>query len=323
MKIIVLDGYTGNPGDLSWNEFEKLGEFICYDRTPENDEVIIAERIGDADVVITNRTPVSSAVMEHCPNLHYIGVLATDYSMVDIAAAKQCGIVVTNVPGYGTASISQHAIALLLEVCHRVGAHDESVKNGDWDTCEDSSYWLYPLIELDKKTLGIIGLGKTGKATAAVGSAFGMKVLATDPAVIFDASEDTIPVEICDMETLLRESDVIMLHCPPNPATQRIINRKTIKKMKDGVIIISVGDDMLIDAQDLAAALNSGKVYAAGLDGLPDFHDGDNPLMTAKNCIITPRIGWASKESRARLMDIAVESLAYFAEGNAVNVVNS
>ena len=319
MKIVILDGYTENPGDLSWAEMEKFGELVVYDRTPVNDAAVI-ERIRDADVVYTNKTPVSRTAIESSPNLKFIGVLATGYNIVDVAAAKERGIPVSNIPTYGTAAVGQFAIAMLLEICHHVAHHSEAVHKGRWESCPDWCFWDYPLIELAGKTMGIIGFGRIGQTTGKIASALGMKVLAYDTFV--NEAARSIG-EYVDLDTLLKESDVIALHCPLFPETQGIINKNTIAKMKDGVIILNNSRGQLVVEQDLADALNSGKVYAAGLDVVStEPIRGDNPLLKAKNCLITPHISWAPKESRQRLMDIAIANLKSFVEGSPINVVN-
>jgi len=317
MKIVVLDGYTENPGDLSWAQLEELGELTVYDRTPA-DKVI--ERIGDAEIVLTNKTPITGETMQACPNMKFISVLATGYNIVDCAAAKERGIPVCNVPTYGTASVAQFAIALLLEVCHHVAHHDRAVHEGRWESNPDWCFWDYPLIELAGKTMGIIGLGRIGQATARIAKALGMRVIATD-SVHSEAGAQA--AEYVELDALLAQSDVIALHCPLFPETQGIINKNTIAKMKDGVIIINNSRGQLVVEQDLADALNSGKVYAAGLDVVStEPIRGDNPLLSAKNCIITPHISWAPKESRMRIMDTSAENLRAFLAGSPINVVN-
>ncbi len=318
MKIIVLDGYTENPGDLSWGGFKAIGETVVYDRTPEDQ---IVERIGDAEIVILNKTPITRATLEACPGIKYIGVLATGYNVVDTDAARERGIPVCNIPSYGTASVGQFAIALLLEICHHIGAHSDSVHNGDWERSADWCYWNHPLIELDGKTMGIIGFGRIGQATGRIAKALGMKVVAYDahPSDAGRALADYV-----ELDTLLATSDVIALHCPLFPETQGIIDRAAIAKMKDGVIILNNSRGPLIVEQDLADALDSGKVAAAGLDVVStEPIRGDNPLLKAKNCIITPHISWAAREPRQRIMDMAVENLKAFLGGGAANVVNS
>lgn len=318
MKIVVLDGYTENPGDLSWSGFEALGELTVYDRTPV--ETII-ERIGDAEAVIINKTPISAEVLNACPGIRYVGVLATGYNVVDVKAAKEKGVTVTNIPAYGTASVAQFAFALLLEICHHVAHHSNAVYEGRWENNADWCFWDYPLIELSGKTAGIIGFGKIGQATGAIAKAMNMRVLA------YGGQESELGRAIADyvkLDELLASSDVIFLHCPLFPETEGIINKDTIAKMKDGVILINNSRGPLIVEHDLAEALNTGKVYAAGLDVVSSEPiRGDNPLLNAKNCLITPHISWAPKESRKRLMNIATENLRAFLEKTPVNVVNS
>ena len=317
MKIVVLDGYTENPGDLSWEELAKLGELTVYDRTPAEE---IVSRIGDAEIIITNKTPISRQTLDACPNIKYIALLATGYNVVDVAAAKEKGIPVSNVPTYGTAAVGQFAIAMLLEICHHVAHHSDTVHAGKWNSCIDWCYWDYPLIELDGKTMGIIGFGRIGQTTAKIAKAMGMKILAYDN---FQSESGKAIGEYVDLGTLLSQSDVISLHCPLFPETQGIINKDTIAKMKDGVILLNNSRGPLIVEQDVADALNSGKIYAAGLDVVStEPIKNDNPLLTAKNCIITPHISWAPKESRQRIMDCTVSNVAAFLSGNPVNVVN-
>ena len=317
MKIVVLDGYTENPGDLSWEELGKLGELTVYDRTPEEE---ILNRIGDAEIVITNKTPLTRATMDACPNMRYIAVLATGYNVVDVAAAKEKGIPVSNVPTYGTASVGQFAIAMLLEICHHVAHHSQTVFEGKWNSCADWCYWDYPLIELDGKTMGIIGFGRIGQTTGKIAKAMGMNILAYDS---FPTDSGKAIAEYVDLDTLLAKSDVVALHCPLFPETQGIINKDTIAKMKDGVILLNNSRGPLIVEQDVADALNSGKIYAAGLDVVStEPIKNDNPLLKAKNCFITPHISWAPKESRQRIMDCTVSNVAAFQNGAPVNVVN-
>jgi glycerate dehydrogenase len=316
-KIIVLDGYTENPGDLSWDPLAALGELTVYDRTPAEK---IIERIGDAEIVFTNKTPVSRETLDACPTVKYIGVLATGYNVVDYVAAKEKGILVTNVPTYGTEAVGQFAIAMLLEICHHIGHHNNAVHEGRWENNEDWCFWDYPLIELAGKTMGIIGFGRIGQVTGRIAKAMGMKVIAYDS---FENESGREIGEYTDLDTLLGTSDVIALHCPLFPETEGIINKDTIAKMKDGVIILNNSRGQLIVEQDLADALNSGKVYAAAVDVVSSEPiKGDNPLLKAKNCLITPHISWAPKESRQRLMDIAVDNLRQYLKGNPVNVVN-
>lgn len=319
MKITVLDGYTENPGDLSWDVLGQFGELSIFDRTPPDDEEII-KRIGDAEVVFTNKCPVSKTVMDACPNLKFISVLATGYNIVDYRYAAEKGIPVSNVPTYGTASVGQFAIALLLEVCHHVQRHSDAVHEGRWETSPDWCFWDYPLVELAGKTIGIIGFGRIGQTTGRIAKAMGMNVLAYSRSV---RDEGKTIAEYTDLDTLLACSDVIALHCPLFPETERIINRETIAKMKDGVIIINNSRGQLIDEQALADALNSGKVAAAGLDVVStEPIKGDNPLLRAKNCLITPHISWAPKEARQRIMDCSAGNLRAFLSGSPQNVVN-
>lgn len=320
MKIVVLDGYTENPGDLSWEGLERLGELTVYDRTPVGDTQEIIRRIGDAEIVYTNKTPITKEIIDACPGMKFIGVLATGYNVVAYEYAGEKGIPVANVPAYGTASVAQFTIALLLEICHHIGKHDESVHNGDWERCEDFCYWNYPMIELAGKTMGFIGFGRIGQATAAIAKAMGMKIIAFNRS---QSESGRALAEYVDLDTLLATADVISLHCPLFPETQGIINRENIAKMKDGVILLNTGRGPLIAEQDLTDALNSGKVAAAGLDVVStEPIRGDNPLLKAKNCLITPHIAWAPIESRQRIMDTAVENLQAYLNGKPIHTVN-
>ena len=320
MKIVVLDGYTENPGDLSWSELEKLGELRVYDRISYAEDPVIAETIGDADIAITNKTPISRATLDACPNLKLIAVLATGYNVIDYACAKEKGIPVVNVPTYGTQIVGQYAVGLLLEICSHYQHHSDTVHEGKWQNHVDWCYWDYPMIELFGKTAGIIGLGRIGQATAKILRSMDMKVLAYDT---FQSEAGKALAEYVDLDTLLASSDVIFLHCPLFPATEGIINKDNIAKMKDGVIIINNSRGQLVVEQDLADALNSGKVYAAGLDVVStEPIKADNPLLNAKNCLITPHISWAAKAARQRIMDITVDNIKAFLDGSPVNVVN-
>lgn len=320
MKIVILDGYTENPGDLSWDALAALGELTVYDRSSRTDQQEAIDRIGDAEIVITNKTPITRAVLDACPSVRFIGVLATGYNVVDTACARERGIPVSNVPAYGTAAVGQFTIALLLEICHHVAHHSETVFAGKWEHCPDFCYWDYPLIELDGKTMGIIGFGRIGQATGRIARALGMRVLATGSR---PCPEGEAIAEYTDLDTLLANSDVIALHCPLFPETAGIINRETIAKMKDGVILLNSARGGLVVEQDLADALNSGKVAAAGLDVVStEPIQGDSPLLKAKNCIITPHIAWGSKESRQRIMDCTVKNVQAFLAGKPVNTVN-
>ena len=320
MKIVVLDGYTENPGDLSWAPLEALGEVTVYDRTSYVEAPIIAERIGDAEIVVMNKTPISKETIDKCPNLKAIAVLATGYNVVDYNYAKEKGIPVMNVPTYGTASVSQFSIALLLEICHHIGHHSKSVHDGNWANNVDWCYWDYPLIELEGKTIGIIGFGRIGQAEGRIAKALGMNVLAYD---LYPNDSGKAIAEYVDLDTLLSKADVISLHCNLTPENTGMINKENIAKMKDGVILINNARGQLINEQDVADALNSGKIGAAGLDVVyTEPIKADNPLLKAKNCIITPHISWAPKESRQRIMDITANNVKSFLDGNPVNVVN-
>lgn len=318
MKIVVLDGYTLNPGDISWEGMEAFGDVTVYDRTQPED---IVARIGDAEVVYTNKTPISRETLDACPSVKFIGVLATGYNIVDVDAAKEKGIPVSNIPTYGTAAVSQYAIALLLELCHHIGEHSECVKKGDWTNNADWCFWNYPLVELAGKTMGIIGFGRIGQETGRIAQALGMKVLAYD--AYHNPALESETCRYAELDELLAEADVISLHCPLFPSTQGIINKDTIAKMKDGVMIINDSRGPLIVEEDLRDALNSGKVAGAAVDVVStEPIQMDNPLLQAKNMIITPHIAWAPKESRQRLMDIAVANLKAYADGEPQNVVN-
>ena len=320
MKIVILDGYTENPGDLSWGELEKLGDVKIYDRTSLTDEKEIISRIGDAEMVYTNKTPISKRVIDACPKMKFISMLATGYNVVDVKYAKEKGIPVTNVPTYGTASVSQYSIALLLEICHHIGHHSETVHAGKWADCIDWCYWDYPLIELDGKTIGIIGFGRIGQSEGRIAKALGMKVLAYD---LYPNDHGKEIAEYVDEATLLAKSDVITLHCNLTAENTGFINKAAIAKMKNGVILINNARGQLINEQDVADALNSGKIGAAGLDVVyTEPIRKDNPLLKAKNCIITPHISWAPKESRQRIMDCAVANAKAYIEGKPINVVN-
>lgn len=317
MKIVILDGYTENPGDLSWAGFEALGEVTVYDRTFTPD---ILARAKGADVLLTNKTPLSAETLSAlAPELRYIGVLATGYNVVDIAAARAQGVPVCNIPTYGTAAVAQFVMALLLELCHHVGDHSRSVKAGDWSRCPDFCYWNSPLIELAGKTFGVIGYGRIGRATARLAAAFGMEVLAYDAhAAGMDEVARMVP-----LEELLAASDVISLHCPLFESNRGMINRESIARMKNGVLLINTSRGPLVDETALAEALRTGKVAGAGLDVLEvEPARPDNPLLAEPHCLITPHIAWAPKESRQRLMDIAVDNLTAWLGGKPQNVVN-
>lgn len=319
-RIVILDGYTENPGDLSWAQIEEFGDVTVYDRTSYEESDLIAERIGDADVAVINKTPISAATIDKCPELRAIFVLATGYNVIDTEYARSKGIDVVNVPTYGTNIVSQYAVGLLLEICSHFGHHDREVRAGRWQNNFDWCFWDYPMIELAGKTAGIIGLGRIGKATARILRALNMDVVAYDA---HRSDEGAGVADYVELDELFARSDVIFLHCPLFPATEGIINRDNIAKMKDGVIIINNSRGPLIAEQDLADALESGKVYAAACDVVStEPIKADNPLLTAKNCIITPHISWAAKEARQRIMDITADNIRAWADGRPVNVVN-
>lgn len=318
MKIVILDGYTLNPGDLSWDELKSLGEVTIYDRTPEEE---IRKRIGDAEVIFVNKVSVTREILDACPSIKYIGVFATGYNVVDIVAAKEKGVTVCNVPTYGTIAVAQFVFALLLEISHHVWDHNLSVKKGDWTRSKDFCFWNYPLFELAGKTMGIIGYGRIGQATGALAQAFGMKVLTFDKEVNSELESDSM--KYVDLSTVLEKSDVISLHCPLFPDTEGIMNKENISKCKDGVIIINTSRGGLVVEKDMKSALESGKVsnYAADVVSTEPI-EMDNPLLQAPNTIITPHIAWAPKQARQRLLKTAVENLKAFIEGLPQNVVN-
>ena len=320
MKIVVLDGYTLNPGDLSWDDIRQFGDLKVYDRT-EFDSKEILKNIGDAEIIFTNKTPLSKSVLNQVPHLKYIGVLATGFNNIDIETAKSHGITVTNVPTYGTQAVAQFTMALLLELCHHVGAHSDAVKQGEWTASPDFCFWNSPLIELDGKTLGIIGFGKIGQATAQMAQAFGLNILAYNRSKNPDLESETC--KYVALDELFKLSDIISLHCPQTESTKGIINKANIDKMKDGVMIINTARGGLIVEEDLKTALNSEKVAGAAVDVVStEPIEAENPLLDAKNCIITPHIAWAPKASRSRMMQTTVENLKSYLEGNPINVVN-
>ena len=320
MKIVVLEGYTENPGDLSWDALAQLGELTVYDRTDPQDEALIISRMAGAELVFTNKTPISRRVMDACPNIKYISVLATGYNVIDVAYAREKNIPVSNVPVYGTRSVSQFAIALLLEVCHHVGHHSDTVHAGKWENCQDWCYWDYPQMELAGKTYGLLGCGNIGVHTAEIARALGMRVITYD-ARPTEAGRKV--AEYVELDELFAQSDILGLQMPLFPFNTGIINKENIAKMKDGVIIINNSRGQMVVEQDLADALNSGKVAAAGLDVVStEPIRGDNPLLKAKNCIITPHMSWGAKESRQRIMDCTEANVRSFLEGDPQNVVN-
>lgn len=317
MKIVITDGYALNPGDLCWETFHQFGQVIHYDRTPDEQA---AERIGDADIALINKTAVSAEVMDKCPNLKLICVMATGYNVVDCDAARARGIPVCNVPGYGTAAVAQFTFALLLELCHMVGHHSNSVHAGNWCTCPDFCYWNTPQMELAGKTMGIIGFGRIGRAVGAIAKAFGMRVLAYNRS---RCPEGEAIAEYVDLEAILSQSDILSLHCPLTPQTNGIICRENLNKMKDGAILINTARGPLIDEAAVADALGSGKLRGAAMDVISEEPmEKDHPLLGAPNCIITPHMAWAPVESRQRIMDCTVKNIRTFLEGTPTNVVN-
>ena len=317
MKIVVLDGYTLNPGDLSWERIKKLGDCTIYDRTAKHE---VIERMRDAEIVLTNKTVIDKEAIESCSNLKYIGVLATGYNVVDVKSAAEKAIVVTNVPAYSTDSVSQLIFAHILHICHHVSEHNQSVKRGDWSKSEDFCYWNYPLMELTDKTLGVIGLGAIGYKTAKIAESFGMKVLAysRNP----KKELETENLKYCELDDLYKNSDIISLNCSLSESTEKMINKTSIAKMKDGVILINTSRGGLVNEKDLADALNSKKISMAGIDVVSvEPISENNPLLQAENCIITPHIAWAVFEARARLMSIASANIEAFLEAKSLNVI--
>ncbi len=318
MKIVILDGYTLNPGDISWEGVSQFGETIIYDRTDPQD---VLDRIGDAEVVFTNKTILTKEHFAKLPNLKFIGVLATGYNVVDIEAAREHGIPVSNIPTYGTQSVAQFATALMLELCHRIGAHDASVKAGQWNVQPDFCYWLSPLVELSGKTLGIIGFGRIGQAFATVAQALGMYVLAHDS--YRNPELESATLRYADLDELYANSDVISLHCPLFDNNRGMIDKMAIGKMKSSAFLINTSRGPLINETDLAQALNDGHLAGAALDVLSSEPPvPDNPLLSARNCITTPHIAWATREARQRMMTIAEQNLSAFVSGAPINIVN-
>lgn len=317
MKIVILDGEIANPGDLSWDEIAKLGELTVYTNTPAEQ---VPQRVGNAEIVIMNKVPLPRATLQACPNLRYIGLLSTGYNIVDIEAAKELGILVSNVPGYSTAGVAQSAIALLLEICNQVAHHSAEVHAGKWGQTQDWSFWSKNLIELQGKTFGAIGFGSIGQATGKIAAALGMQVLATGsrPTPQGQAIARYVP-----LPQLLQQADVVSLHCPLLPETRHIIRKETIEQMKTGAILINTARGPLIQEEDVAQALHSGKLYAAGMDVAPKEPIPDSsPLLSAPNCFITPHIAWAARETRARLLGMVADNLRAFLQGAPTHVVN-
>ncbi len=316
MKIVILDAYAANPGDLSWDEFAALGELTVYDRTAQEDA---AARIGDAEVVFINKVRLTDEIFAACPNLKLVSILATGYNIVDLAAAKRRGITVCNVPGYSTRAVVQMTFALLLEICQQVGLHSGAVHTGRWQTCPDFCFWDRPLIELDGKTMGIVGYGAIGSAVGTVAQALGMKLLVTA------RHERPVPegARFVSLPELLAQSDVVSLHCPQTAENARMIDAGALAQMKDGAILLNTARGGLLDEQAVADALRSGKLLAAGMDVVSaEPIRADNPLLTAPNCFLTPHIAWAPLETRRRLQAISAENLRAFLTGKPQNVVN-
>ena len=320
MKIVVLDGYALNPGDLSWQGFEELGEVTVYDRTSYTDKQEIIERIGDAEAILTNKTPITADVLKACPQLTYIGVLATGYNVVDLAAAKEQGITVTNIPSYSTNAVAQATFALLLEVTNQVGHHNRSVHQGDWQTSKDFSYWQTPLTELAGKTLGLIGYGAIAQAVAMIAHAFQMEVIYYNHRPKAPQAEWTKQVTL---DTLYQEADIISLHVPQFPETEGMIDQAALAQMKDTAILINTARGGLLDESAVAQALTDGKIAALAADVVSkEPIAADNPLLQAPNCYLTPHIAWAPIETRKRLMEIAVGNLTAFIHKTPRNVVS-
>ena len=315
MNIVAIDGYTLNPGDLSWNAIEQYGTLTVYHRTSVTD---VVERCKDADIVLTNKVPLDRNAINHLPNLKLICVTATGYNIIDTAAAREKGIIVCNVPAYGTASVAQQTFALILELTNHTGIHAHSVAQGEWEACKDFSYTKTPLIELAGKTLGIIGLGNIGEQVARIAIAFGMEVIYNSP-----AEKDTTVAQYTDMQTLFAQSDIVSLHCPLKPNNHQFVNQALLQLMKPSAFLINTARGQLINEQDLANALNNGIIAGAGLDVLStEPPSSGNPLIKAKNCIITPHIAWVTKEARERIMDVTVKNIAAFLEGMVKNKIN-
>lgn len=318
MKIVVLDGYTLNPGDLSWDDLKEVGNLTVYDRTEEHQ---ILERIIEADYVFTNKTPLTQETIRKCKKLKWIGVLATGYNIVDVEVAKKLGIPVCNVPNYGTNTVAQYVFALILELTNHVGHHNHAVKEGRWTTSKDFCFWDFPLIELSDKTIGLIGYGRIGQAVAKIAEAFGMKVLANNRHKTTEKISDSF--SYCSLERLYKEADFISLHCPLNNSTEGLINENSLDLVKDGVFIINTSRGKLINEEAMVKALNSGKVggYACDVVSVEPIEE-KNSLFSAKNCIITPHIAWASYEARTRLLNTAIDNLKSFSRGEVINQVN-
>lgn len=317
MKIVVLDGYTLNPGDLTWDGLKKFGDLVLYDRTPPDK---ILERATGTEILFTNKTPIGEDIFNQLPRLQYIGVLATGYNIVDTKTAKKKGVIVTNIPDYGSYSVAQMTFALLLELCHHVQRHSDSVMEGMWAASKDWCYWDYPLVELAGKTMGIIGFGNIGQKVGDMATAFGMNIIGagrrqTDQSYRRNFRWAVIP-------ELLEQSDVVSIHCQLTPETRGLINKDSLQRMKSAAFLLNTSRGPIVIDEDLADALNHGVIAGAGIDVLSvEPPTKNNPLFQAKNCMITPHIAWATKEARTRLMEMAVNNLAAFIAGKPVNVV--
>ncbi len=317
MKIVILDGRALNPGDLSYDCIKQFGEVTLYERTDTKEDTIA--RIGDSEIVLVNKVPITQEILDACPNIKLICVQATGYNIVDCDACARKGIPVTNVPSYGTAAVAQFTMALILELCHQVGIHNESVHNGDWVKCTNFCYWLTPQMELGGKTLGILGFGRIGRAVGKLAKAFGMRIIAYNRSQCDEGREIG---EYVDLDTLFAQSDILSLHCPLFPETEKIINAENIAKMKDGAMLINTSRGGLLDEAAVAQALNAGKLRGAAVDVVSqEPMASGNPLLNS-NCIITPHIAWAPVESRQRLLDCVVENIRCFINGTPQNVVN-
>jgi glycerate dehydrogenase len=316
----VLDGYALNPGDLDWQGFEAFGEVTVYDRTSFTDKQEIIDRIGEAEAILTNKTPIDEEILSAVPKLKYIGVVATGYNVVDVAAARKRKIPVTNIPSYGTDAVAQFTFALLLEIANQVGVHNASVQQGEWQRSTDFTYQKTPLMELRGKTIGLIGYGEIAQATATIAHAFNMKVIYWNHRPK-KAQEDW--AKQVSIEEIYQQADIISLHVPQTSETEKMINQKTIARMKEGVILLNPARGGLLDEAAVADALNRGQIFAAGVDVVSkEPMTKDNPLMSAKNCIITPHIAWRPLETRERLMEIVVDNFAAYLAGQEKNVVN-
>ncbi len=317
MKIVILESHAVNPGDLSWEPIHAFGDVTIYERTPPE---LAVERIGDAEIVLINKTPITAQLLDACPSVKLICVQATGYNVVDCAAAKERGVIVCNVPSYGTDAVAQFTFSLLLELCNRVGHHDKLVHEGVWTACPEFCFWDTPQMELADKTIGIIGFGNIGRAVGKIARTFNMQVLAYNRS---RCTEGEAIGEYVDLDTLLKESDIVSLHCPLSPENTGLINVQTIEKMKNGAILLNTARGPLVDESALKAALQSGKLRGAAMDVVSQEPiQSDNPLLTAPNCIITPHMAWAPVESRQRIIDCTVRSIEGYLSGKPVNTVN-